>query len=180
MSKSPWKISGIRDPDEEAEAAAWVQQVVGEQFPPVPYEDILRNGIVLCKLINRLQPGIIKKVNTSGGDYKFIDNIQQFLKAAADYGVPVGDLFEAPDLYERKNIPVVTKAIFSLGRTTYKHPEWQGPWLGPKPADENLRHFSEDVLRAGQSIIGLQAGQNKGASQAGSNLGAQRRILLGK
>lgn len=49
--------------------------------------------------------------------WKYFHKYYRFLKAAADYGVPVGDLFEAPDLYERKNIPVVTKAIFSLGRT---------------------------------------------------------------
>jgi transgelin len=62
----------------------------------------------------------------------------------------------------------------------YKHPEFQGPWLGPKPADENKREFSEETLAAGQTIIGLQAGQNKGASQAGQNLGAGRKIIIGK
>ncbi len=43
----------------------------------VPYEHALRNGIILCKLMNRLQPGIITKVNTSGGDYKMMDNLGQ-------------------------------------------------------------------------------------------------------
>lgn len=60
------------------------------------------------------------------------------------------------------------------------HPEYKGPHLGPKPAEENLRNFSEEVLRAGDKIIGLQAGSNKGASQAGQNFGATRKILLGK
>lgn len=63
---------------------------------------------------------------------------------------------------------------------TYKHPEFTGPYLGPKPADECKRDFSEEQLNAGQSIIGLQAGSNKGATQAGSNMGASRKILLGK
>lgn len=63
---------------------------------------------------------------------------------------------------------------------TYKHPEWQGPYLGPKPSDECKRDFTEEQLRAGETIIGLQAGQNKGATQAGQNLGAGRKILLGK
>lgn len=55
-----------------------------------------------------------------------------------------------------------------------------GPYLGPKPSDENKREFSQETLRAGESIIGLQAGQNKGASQAGQNMGAGRKIILGK
>lgn len=63
---------------------------------------------------------------------------------------------------------------------TYRHSEWPGPWLGPRPAEENKRDFSDEQLRAGQGIIGLQAGQNKGASQAGQSLGATRKILLGK
>ena len=63
---------------------------------------------------------------------------------------------------------------------TYLHPEWPGPYLGPKPAEECKRDFTEEQLRAGETIIGLQAGQNKGATQAGQNLGAGRKILLGK
>jgi hypothetical protein len=63
---------------------------------------------------------------------------------------------------------------------TYRHPEWPGPYLGPKPSEECKREFTEEQLRAGETIIGLQAGQNKGATQAGQNLGAGRKILLGK
>jgi len=52
--------------------------------------------------------------------------------------------------------------------------------LGPKPAEENKRSFTEEQLRAGEGLIGLQAGTNKGATQAGQNFGATRKILLGK
>lgn len=41
------------------------------------YEDVLRDGILLCKLMNTLQPGIVPKVNFSGGDYKMMDNLNQ-------------------------------------------------------------------------------------------------------
>lgn len=43
----------------------------------VSYEDALRDGIIFCKLMNRLQPGIISKINVSGGDYKMMDNLNQ-------------------------------------------------------------------------------------------------------
>lgn len=62
----------------------------------------------------------------------------------------------------------------------YKHPEWRGPSLGPRPSEENRREFSEMQLRAGEGVIGLQAGNNKGATQAGQSFGATRKILLGK
>lgn len=63
---------------------------------------------------------------------------------------------------------------------TYRHSEWSGPYLGPKPAEECKREFSDEVLQAGKTVIGLQAGSNKGATQAGQNMGAGRKILLGK
>ena len=50
---------------------------------------------------------------------------------------------------------------------TQKHPEYTGPRLGPKMAEENKREFTEEQLRASEGHVGLQAGYNKGASQAG-------------
>jgi len=88
------------------------------QFPlTVAYEDALRDGIILCKLMNRLRPGSVTRVNVSGGDYKFMDNVQQFLAAATAYGVPEVDLFQSVDLITKKNIATVTMMIFALGRT---------------------------------------------------------------
>jgi mitogen-activated protein kinase kinase kinase 5 len=72
------QVAGKREPEQEAEAQAWIEAVVGERFPPgVPYEEVLRNGVILCKLMNKLRPGIISKINTSGGDYKMMDNLSQ-------------------------------------------------------------------------------------------------------
>jgi len=179
MSRPVWQVTGKRIPEEEAAAQQWIEQCIGRRFTQ-RYEDELRDGIILCELMNVLKPGSIRRVNTSGGDYRFMDNIQQFLQVAQAYGVPETDLFQAVDLIEKKNINLVTMCIFALGRTTFKHPEWRGPTLGPKPAEENQRNFSEDVLRAGEGLIGLQAGSNKGATQSGQNFGASRKILLGK
>ena len=42
------------------------------------------------------------------------------------------------------------------------------PAIGPKEATQNKREFSEEQLKEGQNVIGLQMGSNKGASQAGA------------
>ncbi|KAH1027719.1 hypothetical protein HUJ05_001173 [Dendroctonus ponderosae] len=179
--KTPRKcVAGKRDPEQEREAQAWIESVIGQRFPAVPYELALRDGIILCQLMNRLQPGIISKINVSGGDYKMMDNLSQFQNACVRYGVPDVDLFQTTDLWDQKNIALVTTTIFAIGRTCYKHPEWRGPFLGPRPSEENKREFSEQKLRAGEGMIGLQAGSNKGATQAGQNFGASRKIILGK
>ncbi|XP_065222456.1 muscle-specific protein 20 [Planococcus citri] len=175
------KIAGKRDPQQDKEAQEWVEAILGRKFPSgVAYEDYLRDGVVLCELMNKIAPGSISKINTSGGDFKMMENINKFQAACKAYGVADLDTFQTADLWERKDIAQVTTTLFALGRATYKHPEWTGPYLGPKPSDECKRDFSEEQLKAGQSIIGLQAGSNKGATQAGQNIGASRKILLGK
>lgn len=66
--------------------------------------------------MNKLHPGIIQKISISGGDYKMMDNISQFERAAKFYGVPEVDLFTANDLWEQKNIFAITQTIFAIGR----------------------------------------------------------------
>lgn len=83
-------------------------------------------------------------------------------------------------MWEKKDIAAVTNTLFALGRACYKHEDFPGPHLGPRPAEENKRDFSEETLAAGKTVIGLQAGTNKGATQAGQNIGAGRKIILGK
>lgn len=46
----------------------------------LPFEYALRDGVLLCKLMNKLAPGIVPKINTSGGDYKMMDNISQWVQ----------------------------------------------------------------------------------------------------
>ena len=49
--------------------------------------------------------------------------------------------------------------------------------FGPKEAQANPRDFSEETMRAGQTVIGLQMGTNKGATQSGMNFGKSRHII---
>ena len=53
---------------------------------------------------------------------------------------------------------------------------FNGPVLGPKEAQRNARDFTEEQLRSGQNVIGLQMGTNKLASQKGMSFGATRHI----
>jgi len=173
------KIASKRDAEQEREAQNWIETILGEKFKE-SYEDSLRDGQILCHLINKLAPGSVNKINTTGAQFKLMENIQKFQKACIAYGVNEVDVFQTVDLWEKKDISQVTTTIYALGRTSYKHPEWPGPWLGPKPSEENKREFSDETIAAGKTAIGLQAGTNKGATQAGQNMGAGRKIILNK
>ena len=48
--------------------------------------------------------------------------------------------------------------------------------LGPKEATANKREFTEEQLKEGQHVIGLQMGTNKLASQAGDHFGRPRQV----
>ncbi|CAH1278183.1 unnamed protein product [Diabrotica balteata] len=156
-----------RNKDVEAEVLNWIFACLGEPVPKGEFEDILKDGVVLCNLMNKLTPGCIKKIQSKGTNFQLMENIQRFQAAAKKYGLPEEEIFQTADLFERRNIAQVAISLFSLGRITQKHPEWNGPTLGPKMADENKRNFTEEQLRAHEGELNLQMGFNKGASQSG-------------
>lgn len=92
------------------------------------------------------------------------------------YGLPETEIFQTADLFERRNIQQVALSLYALGRITQKHPEWQGPSLGPKMSDENKRSFTEEQLRAHEGELNLQMGYNKGASQSGH--GGEKKVKI--
>jgi hypothetical protein len=130
------------------------------------FGDLLRNGTMLCELINQLSPGSVKKINTMNAPFKQRENIEMFLKGCENYGLKAQDLFQVNDLFESKNLYMVVDNFYALGGMAQKK-SYNGPVLGKKMATQNKREFNESTLNAGQSVIGLQYGSNKGASQAG-------------
>ncbi|KAK0082413.1 hypothetical protein PV325_010422, partial [Microctonus aethiopoides] len=105
-----------RNKEQEAEVLAWIEAVLGEKLPKGDYEDILKDGVVLCQLINKLAPGSVKKIQTKGTNFQLMENVQRFQAAIKNYGVPQEEIFQTADLFERRNIPQVTLCLYSLGR----------------------------------------------------------------
>jgi len=151
----------------EDEVMEWIAACLGEPLPKGPLEDVLKNGVILCHLINKLAPGSVKKIQEKGTNFQLMENIQRFQAAVKKYGVPQEEIFQTADLFERRNISQVCLSLHALGRITQKHPEWTGPSLGPKMADKNERTFTEEQLRSSEGHLGLQMGYAGGASQAG-------------
>lgn len=105
-----------RNKEQEKEVLEWIFAVLGEKVPPGEYEDILRDGQVLCKLANKLAPGSVKKIQERGTNFQLMENVQRFQAAIKKYGVPEEEIFQTADLFERRNIPQVTLCLYSLGR----------------------------------------------------------------
>ncbi|CAB4055086.1 TAGLN [Lepeophtheirus salmonis] len=166
-----------RDEQQETEIIKWIEEVLGSKLPNKPYEDLLRDGVILCHLINKISPGSVKKILENGTNFQLMENIERFQKAIKKYGVPNEEIFQTPDLFERRNLRQVTICLLSLARITQMHPEYEGPSMGPKMSTENKRNFSEeDARRMRDGQIGLQSGFNKGATQSGQSFGTTRHM----
>nr|XP_056708732.1 transgelin-2 [Euleptes europaea] len=183
------KIDKQYDPELEQILIQWIVAQCGPEVgQPQPGKDEfqkwLKDGTVLCKLINSLYPkgqGPVAKIQPFTMAFKQMEQISQFLRAAERYGILASDIFQTVDLWEGKNMACVQRTLMNLGGLAVaKGDEFfvGDPNWFPKKSQENRRAFSEDKLKEGQSVIGLQMGTNRGASQAGmTGYGMPRQIL---
>ena len=119
----------------------WILQVLGPEAPPNPgsgWQEIqacLKDGVVLCKLINKLNTTVGKPVTAfkakATSSFVALNNIENFNNAAKDFGVPATALFQPPDLYEGRKGPMlnVINCLNQLGfvaNTKGIQPKYEG------------------------------------------------------
>ncbi|CAL2029071.1 CBN-CPN-1 protein [Caenorhabditis brenneri] len=171
------KIYEKYDKNLAGEILQWVQDITGQSFDTQGDADnfvkVFQDGSVLCNLANALKPGSVKKVNTSTMAFKKMENISFFLKFAEEF-VQKSELFQTVDLYEGQDPNAVLICLASLARKSEKNFGRSG--LGPKEAQGDRREWTDEQLKAGQNVIGLQMGSNKGATASGLNMGNTRHM----
>jgi len=169
------KHTGKRDKFVESEIALWIEAVLDDCIPPKPFDELVKDGVLLCRVMNVLKEGSVPKTKKPYTKEAQAENINMFLEAAKAYGVPEDKLFKPEDLQSGKGIPAVITCLLALGRKCYDH-DWEGPSLGPKPTGEK-KDWPENILRASEAIIPSQYGTNKLATQKGIKFGTQRDII---
>nr|XP_029483826.1 transgelin-2-like isoform X2 [Oncorhynchus nerka] len=182
------KIDKKYDQDLEERLTEWIIAQCGTgvgqpEAGKTGWQNWLKDGCVLCELINSLSSGNkpIRKIQSSGMAFKQMEQISQFLNASEKYGITKTDMFQTVDLWEGKDLAAVQRTLMTLGSLAVTRDD--GTYRGDpnwfhKKSVENKREFSEDQLNEGRSVIGLQMGTNKGASQAGmTGYGRPRQIL---
>ncbi|KAJ2613095.1 Protein kinase of the Mitotic Exit Network [Coemansia sp. RSA 1365] len=94
----------------------FIEAVLGVRLDACSLRESLRDGVVLCRLINKLRPGAVKRINTRSIPFTQMENISNFLAAAQSLGLDSSDLFQTVDLYEGKNMPRVVMTLLTIAR----------------------------------------------------------------
>ncbi|KAK9712272.1 Protein kinase of the Mitotic Exit Network [Basidiobolus ranarum] len=97
-------------------AQHFLETVLGYPFPEVELYQSLRDGVLLCKMLNKLKPGAIPQISTKKMPFFQMQNISHFLEACSKLGLQKFDLFETVDLYEKKNMSRVIFTILTIER----------------------------------------------------------------
>ncbi|KAL1545996.1 Kinesin-like protein KIN-14I, variant 2 [Salvia divinorum] len=113
------------------EAAGWVRKMVGvvlgKDLPAEPSEEDfrigLRSGIILCTLLNKVQPASVPKVVEAPVDtviipdgtaltaFQYFENVRNFLVAIQEMGIPT---FEVSDLEQGGKSSRIVNCIVAL------------------------------------------------------------------
>ncbi|ESQ32212.1 hypothetical protein EUTSA_v10003600mg [Eutrema salsugineum] len=125
------------------EAAGWLREMVGvssgRDFPAEPSEEDfrlgLRSGIVLCNVLNKVNPGSVSKVVEAPDDvadgaalsaFQYFENIRNFLVAIEEMGLPS---FEASDMEKGgKSVRIVNCILALKSYSDWKLKGGIGPW----------------------------------------------------
>ena len=132
------------------EARKWIEGILGAPLPTSPEEGLhaaLRDGVALCELVRKLQPGMCQKPSQSSKPFQQMENLATYLRACEALGVPSHDLFTTIDCFENRNMKAVVRNIHSLGRVVQQQPGYAFPTLGARLATKTPRNFGEAKWR---------------------------------
>ncbi|KAL3636954.1 hypothetical protein CASFOL_019253 [Castilleja foliolosa] len=176
------------------EAAEWLRKtagvVAGKDLPAEPSEEDfrlgLRSGIILCNVINKVQPGAVSKVieappvsvtipdGAALTAYQYFENVRNFLVAIEEMGIPT---FEASDLEQGGKSSRIVHCILALkSYNKWKQCGGNGLWkfsgnsnkpvsggkqaVVRKNSDLNMKFISRYSVAGEKSVDGLSNEDN--------------------
>ncbi|KZM28496.1 calponin [Ascochyta rabiei] len=125
---------GRYTPQAANEVRTWIEQSLGERLPAGDLLDALKDGTVLCRLVNMALPTPIR-FKKSGMPFIQMENISHFLKACEmpPLNLPSHDRFLTVDLYESKDPAQVLQCLTAFSRAANQINATRFPSsIGPK------------------------------------------------
>ena len=181
------------DPALENAVVSWIEALTGETSTGDMLE-WLHDGTVLCKLMNVIKPGCIKKFSTSKMPFPQMENIKIALQAARkELDMRENDVFTTPDLFDGKSRVNVVNGLIAISRNAHKA-GFSGPSIGP--SEEKARPVSTkwEVGKATAAVSKLNMGSaatmdrtaldtsnsiSFGADKSGASTGGTSKLNMG-
>ncbi|XP_031145207.1 LIM domain only protein 7 isoform X13 [Sander lucioperca] len=168
------------------EAQRWIEAVTKKTFGSDDFRSALENGVLLCDLINKIKPGIIKRVNRLPTPIAGLDNLNVFLTACGKLGLKEAQLFHPGDLQDlstrvtvkhqetNRRLKNVLITIYWLGRRAQCERFYDGPYLNFKAFEGLLGTALYKALQESSS----QKGSNVRDSGFGDSWYSEREELF--
>jgi len=99
----------------EREVKSWLESITGSSLSG-SLESALKDGVVLCNLVNAIRPNTILTINKYNAAFRQMQNIDNFLKVVEKLGVSDQDRFKTEDLFYTNNFPKVLVTLISLSQ----------------------------------------------------------------
>ena len=111
--------------EEEAQyILEWIKDLIKEDINTTGsrgnFMETLKDGQVLCKLLNAIKAGTIKKIMKPISNFNCMENINQFSNGARSLGVKDEETFQSVDLFEGRDLFSVCVTLQSLARKVEK------------------------------------------------------------
>ncbi|KAK6089897.1 hypothetical protein P3W45_001100 [Vairimorpha bombi] len=135
----------------------WISEILEEDFTNQSFASVLKDGTVLCRLLNKVC-GYDIRYKKSSQMFVQRENICAFINGLKKYGINEYELFQTVDLFEEKNLKQVQISLYALSRQLQVNKEFPGPFIGPKLAQKNKIEFSKEVLDKSKYGFNLQMG----------------------
>lgn len=130
----------------------WLAELSGAPALEGDLHAHLRDGAVLCRAANAIEPGSVAPAFLKPPTSKFgiLETIAAFLEAAREIGVNEQDLFHSKDLYDGQHMDAVVRGVIALARAANKRPGYGGPKLElpPQSYEESIAMHRDSVLSA--------------------------------
>ncbi|CAG8433203.1 515_t:CDS:10 [Ambispora gerdemannii] len=127
----------------QKEARDYIEKTLDTQLSGDDLHKVLQDGVVLCSLMNKLEPNTIPQIERKDHPFVKMENISNFLKAARKFGLHNSDLFETVDLFEGKDMERVVATILAIARIS----------TGSGKNGNNNNYRSSDKNNANNTII---------------------------
>ncbi|XP_051557823.1 LIM and calponin homology domains-containing protein 1a isoform X9 [Myxocyprinus asiaticus] len=140
------------------EAQKWIEAVTGRSFCDKDFRSGLENGVLLCKLLSSIKPGLVKKINRLPTPIAGLDNLTLFLRGCEELGLKGSQLFDPGDLQDTsiranltgsdcsRKLKNVLITIYWLGKAANSCATYNGPTLNLKEFEGLLSMMRKECV----------------------------------